>query len=99
MPKQKYTVLFNPRIGSQLRNHSNFIANVSIPAANRFRREYLNVVRDIASNPYMFPAADEGETPDPSYRKALFAKWYKLYYTVEGDTVYIDAVADGRSIR
>ena len=98
MPDQNYALKFNPRLGSQLRAHANFIANVSLAAASRFRGAYLDVVKDIAANPFMFPAVDAGEAPDPAYRKAVFAKWYILYFTVEEAAVYIDAVVDGRSV-
>ena len=34
--------------------------------------------------------------PEGQYRKAIFAKWYKALFMVEDQTVYLDAVVDGR---
>ena len=47
-------------------------------------------------NPYLFSQEDDLNLPEGQYRKALFAKWYQVLFMVENDTVYLDAVVDGR---
>lgn len=93
----KYDVRFHPRLGAQLERHAEFIARVSRPAAVNFRAEFLDLIRRLAENPYQFPLYDDPNLPDDVYRKAIFAKWYKVVFSVEGETVYIDAIVDGRA--
>lgn len=93
---RKYKVVTAPYLGDMLLEHVRFISNVSIPAARRFRAEFAQLVRRIGENPYQFPALDDPNLPRDTYRKALFAKWYKAVFYVEGEVVYIDAVVDGR---
>ena len=93
----EYRVHVHPGLGAQLARHAGFIARVSRPAALRFREEFAEILRRLTSNPYQFPACDDPNLPADLYRKALFAKWYKVIFSVEGTDVYVDAVVDGRS--
>lgn len=93
----KYLVRFHPRIKMQLAQHAEFIARVSVPTARRFRSEFALVLEQLAKNPYQFPYYDDPNLPPERYRKCLFAKWYKAVFYIEGDTVFVDAVVDGRS--
>lgn len=92
----KYEVILNARLDQMLLKHAEFISRVSIPAAKRFRQEFAEVVRRLSENPYQFPTYDDPNLPPDTYRKAIFAKWYKAVFSVEGHTVYLDAVVDGR---
>lgn len=75
--------------------HTEFISRVSIPAAERFVEDFETIICRLSENPYQFPSCDDPNLAD-TYRKAIFAKWYKMIFSVEDDTVYIDAVVDGR---
>lgn len=92
----KYQVKINPRLGSHLAQHAEFIARVSKPAAIRFRKEFSEILERLADNPFQFPVYDDPNLPPEFYRKALFAKWYKVVFYVEQSIVYVDAVVDGR---
>ena len=72
------------------------MSRVSIPAAKRFRREYAAILDALEQTPLQFPLDTDPNLPDGMYHKALFAKWYKALFTVEGTTVYLDAVVDCR---
>lgn len=93
----KYRAFFHPRVSSQLESHAEFIARVSLPAANRMKEEFDATVARLGENPYQFPPAQNPNLPANVYRTASFAKWYQLVFSVEGDKVYIDAVVDMRS--
>ena len=93
----KYQVRVFPHVNSQLVRHASFIANVSKSAAIRFRNAFAETLKELKDNPYQFPSCDDPNLPPDVYRKALFAKWYKVVFYVEGNTVYVDAVVDGRS--
>lgn len=92
----RYKLIVSEDLGSQLEEHLAFIKRVSFPAARRFLREYISTTKEIVENPYMFPICDDSVLPEGIYRRALFGKWYKIYYYIEDTTVYIDAVVDGR---
>ena len=75
--------------------HTAFLARVSVPASRRLFKEFAAVVAELEENPLQFPIREidglEGE-----YRLALFAKRYEAVFTLEGQTVYLDAVLDCR---
>ena len=91
----KFIVIFDPALDRMLLQHTEFISRVSVPAAERFLDEFEAVIQRLSENPYQFPSCDDPNLAD-TYRKAVFAKWYKMIFSVEGNTVYIDAVVDGR---
>lgn len=96
---RKYKVNTAPYLGDMILEHVRFISRVSVPAAKRFRSEFAELMHRIAENPYQFPGLDDPDLPPDTYRKALFAKWYKAIFYVDGDCVYIDAIVDGRRDR
>lgn len=57
--------------------------------------DFEAIICRLSENPYQFPSCDDPNLAD-TYRKAIFAKWYKIIFSVEDDTVYVDAVVDGR---
>lgn len=91
-----YTVIAASRVDSQLIRHIRFLANVSLPAARRFRQEYSEILDRLEENPFQFPADTDPNLPEDMYRKALFAHCYKALFTVENRIVYLDAVVDCR---
>ena len=76
--------------------HIRFISRVSVSAAKRVRTEFAELTCRISENLYQFHVLEDPNLPRDTYRKALFAKWYKAVFYADGDTVYIDAVVDGR---
>lgn len=91
----KFKVIFDPALDQMLLQHTEFISRVSVPAAERFLDEFEAVIQRLSENPYQFPSCDDINLAD-TYRKAVFAKWYKMIFSVEDDAVYVDAVVDGR---
>ena len=97
MSLSKYQVKVFPHVNRQLVRHAAFIANVSKPAALRLRNEFAEILKRLKDNPYQFPPYDDPNLPPDVYRKALFAKWYKVVFYIEDDSVYVDAIVDGRA--
>ena len=92
----KYQVITSSKIDSQLLQHVSFLSRVSIPAAKRFRKDYAEVLDRLGKNPFQFPFDADPNLPSDLYHKALFSKWYKALFIIEGSTVYLDAVVDCR---
>ena len=95
MPNQ-YRVILASRVDEMLRRHILFISNVSIRRAELFADEFESLVVQLKENPFLFPWDEDQNLPQGKYRRALFAKWYKALFWVDGDTVYLDAVCDCR---
>ena len=92
----KYKVILSSNLDKMLLQHVRFISNVSVPAAKRFRNEFANIVQRLSENPFQFPVCEDTNLPKDTYRKAIFAKWYKAVFCIEDNVVYLDAVVDCR---
>jgi hypothetical protein len=88
----------SPVILSEAKNllsHTGFIAQVSTEAAKRFVAEYGQVIERLEENPLQFQEETAFNNPD-GYRRAVFAKWYKCLFIIDGETVYVDSIVDCR---
>ena len=92
----KYTVIVSKRAGTMLVRHAQFLSNVSVPTARGLVMDFQKILDSLEENPFQFPVETEYELPPGLYRKALFCKRYKALFSVEGETVYLDAVLDCR---
>ena len=93
---KSYNIVFSSRVDKMVTDHVSFIARVSISAAKQFRRELADILKRIEDNPYQFPVDTDLNLPEDMYRKALFAKRYKVLFMLENQTVYVDAIVDCR---
>lgn len=92
----KYKVITASYLDSMLLRHVAFLSRVSLPATKKFRNEFEEILKRLEKNPFQFPFSDDPNLPEGVYRKALFCKWYKALFCVDGNTVYLDAVVDCR---
>ena len=92
---KRYEVVVSRRAEQMLASHIMFLARVSVKAARRLRDEYAELLDELEDAPFSFPPAEEPNLPD-GYRKALFGKRYQAVFSVENNTVYLDAVLDCR---
>lgn len=92
----KYTVTISKRANAMLIDHTRFLANVSVSAAQKLVSEFENILDILEDNPFQFPIETEYDFLPGEYRKALFGKRYKALFMVEDHTVYMDAVLDCR---
>ena len=92
----KYKVILAKRVDTTMLRHTQFLAQVSVPAAKQFYKEFKEVLDALKRNPFQFPVEEDQNLPKGQYRKALFAKRYHAIFMVEGETVYLDAVVDCR---
>lgn len=92
----EYTVIVSRRADQMLVTHARFLAQVSPQAARRMTAEFSTILDDLERNPFQFPTEEDYNLPKDLYRKALFARWYKALFSVNGNEVYLDAVLDCR---
>ena len=92
----KYTVIVSRQADAGLIKCARFMAQVSIPAARKMVDQFESIVERLEDNPFQFPVDEDENLPSDVYRKALFAVWYKVLFTVDESTVFLDAVLDVR---
>ncbi len=98
MPERNklYTVKITETSWEMLIDHARFLANVSVPAANRLIDTFIEMTGDLAFMPERNPWLEHDAIPFQRYRKVLFEKHYMTLYELQGSIVYIKAVVDCR---
>lgn len=77
-------------------SHARFLANVSVPAANRLIDTFVLMTDSLATMPERNPWLEHDAIPFQKYRKLLFGKHYMALYQIQENTVYVTAVMDCR---
>ncbi len=98
MPEKNrpYTVKIAETAWEMLISHARFLANVSIPAANRLIDTFVEMTDSLGTMPERNPWLQHDTIPFQKYRKLLFGKHYMVLYQIQEDTVYVTAVVDCR---
>lgn len=91
-----YTVIITETAWDMLITHARFLANVSLPAANRMIDTFAEMTGSLAALPERNPWFEHEAIPFQKYRKLLIEKHYMVLYEIRGDIVYITAVVDCR---
>ena len=91
----KYKIIVSRHVAGHLRSHVEFISRVSIKAARQFVAEYEDVLNRMEENPLQFQIDTSFDNPD-EYRRAVFGKWYKCLFVIDGTTIYLESVVDCR---
>ena len=91
----KYKVIVSNHVAGHLLEYVEFISNVSIEAARHFISDYEAILIRLEENPLQFQIETTFDNPD-GYRRAIFSKWYKCLFVIDGSIVYIDSVVDCR---
>ena len=91
----KYRVIVSKHVADYLLTYIEFISLVSTEAARQFIAEYEKIIVRLEENPMQFQVDTSFDNPD-GYRRAVFAKWYKCLFQIEGHVVYLDSVVDCR---
>ena len=98
MPERNklYTVKITETAWDMLVAHARFLANVSVPAANKLIDTFVEMTGDLAVMPERNPWLEHEAVSFQKYRKLLFDKHYLALYKLQGSVVYITAVVDCR---
>lgn len=98
MPEKNkpYTVKITETAWEMLISHARFLANVSVPAANKLIDTFVEITDSLAAMPKRNPWLEHDALPFQKYRKLLFGKHYMALYQIQENTVYVTAVMDCR---
>ncbi len=91
-----YTVKITETAWDMLISHARFLANVSVPAANKLIDTFVEMTNSLAAMPERNPWLEYDAIPFQKYRKLVFGKHYMALYQIQEDTVYVTAVMDCR---
>lgn len=73
-----------------------FMAQVSKPAANRLKKEFVISAKSLKELPHRCPRLSFDGVTHSNYRKLIFEKYYILIYQISNNIVYIEYVVDAR---
>lgn len=90
------TVEITETAWEMLISHARFLANVSIPAANRLIDTFVEITDSLVAMPERNPWLEHDAIPFQKYRKLLFGKHYMALYQIQENTVYVTAIMDCR---
>lgn len=98
MPEKnkQYTVKITETAWDMLIAHTRFLANVSVPAANRLIDTFIEMADDLVVMPERNPWLEHEAISFQKYRKLLFEKHYLVLYELRDNIVYITTVVDCR---
>lgn len=93
---RRYRVKITETAWEMLIEHARFLANVSIPAADRMFDTFAEITAKLVAMPERNPWLEHPAFPFQRYRKLLFGKHYVALYEIQNDTIYVVAVVDCR---
>ena len=96
MADKEYSVHITERCFVALKEHTQFIANVSQTAAKNFRDEFMKAVHGLEFFPERNIAVRLKIAPDLIYHRAMIGKFHAILYEIHGDDIYVDLVVDLR---
>ncbi len=92
----KYRVIVSERATQMLMEHTAFLAQVSVKAAERLVDEFEKATNSLEVMPQRCPWLRGEYIPRNTYRYILFEKRYMIIYQIVEDFVYADYVIDTR---
>ena len=93
---RRYHVAISERAGEMLVQHTLFLAQISLEAADRLRIKIMEAAKSLEKLPERGSWLVDPVLPASVYRKIVVDKRYLLIYRIKDDTVYIDHVVDCR---
>jgi hypothetical protein len=91
-----YKVIVSDRATDMLIQHVRFMAQISLPAADKIRAEIIEAAKSLENFPDRNSWLSDPALPAAKYRKMIIGNRYLLIYQIRADSVYIDYILDCR---
>jgi len=91
-----YDVIVDPAANDRMYEHFEFLARVSVDAANNLLDSLLNDIRSLERMPFRNPIYNRPYLPTGKYRYMMSNKRYRIVYQIDGDFVFVDDIQDCR---
>ena len=96
MPSCKYTLSADSAVYDKMFDHSRFLAQVSVSAAQRLHVELEKSFDFLKDSPESCPIYVPQNPVDAELRYKLFGKRYRIVFEIIGDAVYVYDIQDCR---
>ena len=94
--EKKYKIIVSSVAYDDLNAHVYFLARVNGSAARRLKTTIMRDIRSLGTMPERGSSYDRPYLPAGRYLYKLSAERYRVVYTIDGDTVFVDGVEDCR---
>ena len=96
MSNKVYDVFITDIAWEQMIEHTHFLKNISLDAANRFVGDFQATTDSLKQMPERCPWFIHDMVPFQKYRKILFGRYHMALFQIQGKVVYINTVVDCR---
>ena len=96
MPQSEYTVSVDANAKDKMVKHTKFLAQVSVPAAQRLRDAYYSALKSLEVNPQRCPHYQSSVFIENELRFLIFSKRYRIVFEVVDNLVFVYDVQDAR---
>ncbi|MEA4846838.1 MAG: type II toxin-antitoxin system RelE/ParE family toxin [Clostridiaceae bacterium] len=91
-----YQIIIASDANDRMYDHFEFLARVSVNAANRLLDGLLKDIRNLRTDPFRYPVYNRPYLPVGKYRYILSNKRYRIVYQIIGNQVFVDDIQDCR---
>lgn len=91
-----YQVIIASDANGRMYDHFEFLARVSVNAANRLLDGLLKDIRNLRTDPFRYPVYNRPYLSVGKYRYILSNKRYRIVYQIVGYQVFVDDIQDCR---
>jgi hypothetical protein len=91
-----YQVAIAPAANDRMSQHLEFLARVSVPAAENLLEKLMADIRSLEKMPFRNPIYNRPFLPPGKYRYLVSAKRYRIVYQIVDRFVFVDDIEDCR---
>ncbi|ACV61767.1 hypothetical protein Dtox_0866 [Desulfofarcimen acetoxidans DSM 771] len=91
-----YQVIIASDANERMYDHFEFLARVSVNAANMLLDGLLKDIRNLRTDPFRYPVYNRPYLPVGKYHYILLNKRYRIVYQIIGNQVFVDDIQDCR---
>jgi len=91
-----YDVIIDPAANDRMFEHFEFLARVSVSAANKLLDILLADIQSLKKLPYRNPSYNRPYLLPGKYRYMVSSERYSIIYQIDGDFVFVDDIHDSR---
>ncbi|NLB42783.1 MAG: type II toxin-antitoxin system RelE/ParE family toxin [Clostridiales bacterium] len=92
----EYLVVVSPGANDRMSEHFEFLAQVSVKAANKVLQDLIKDIRSLKNMPYRNPTYNRPYIQAGKYRYMVSNKRYHIVYQITDFTVFVDDIRDCR---
>jgi mRNA-degrading endonuclease RelE of RelBE toxin-antitoxin system len=92
----QWQVIIAPQAHDRMFEHFEFLARVSQNAAHKLLETLMEDLNALETEPFANPYYESSFVPRHKYRYRLSAKRYRIVFSIDENTIYVDDIQDCR---